>query len=114
MRNVSSDHHTSPLLGCVAEHPLYLRAGVKRSLRVLYRVYIGDRGDLLDEGAVLLFSLLEPFLGKLTLCDVVDDTLERHDVTVLAIDSLAALLHVPDPSIPATYGVPELETLATS
>src|SRR5215207_5080417 len=55
-----------PLLGGVAEHLLYVRAGVERGVWVVYRVYIGDGRYLLYHGTVALLRIPERLLGMLT------------------------------------------------
>src|SRR5919112_1885400 len=46
-----------PLLGGVTEHLLYLGAGVERGVWIVYRIYVGDGGYLLYQGAVALLRL---------------------------------------------------------
>src|ERR671921_768071 len=61
-----------PLLGGVSEHLLYMRAGVERGLRVVYRVYVGDGGYLLYQSAVALLCGPDLLLCPLALTYVLD------------------------------------------
>src|SRR5919107_22592 len=56
-----------PLFGGVTEHLLYLRAGVERRLRVIYRVNVGDGRYLVDQGTETLLRGPKPPLGPLAL-----------------------------------------------
>src|SRR5215212_2054666 len=87
-----------PLLGGVAEHLLYLGAGVEGSVRVVYRVYVGNGGYLLDEGTIPLLRLLEPSLSLPTLGDVPSHGLVLDDATLPVEDRRVAPLQPAHPT----------------
>src|SRR5919112_893313 len=61
-----------PLLGGVAEHLLYLGAGVEGGVWAVYRVYVGNGGYLLYEGTVAFLCFPELLLSPLALLYVLD------------------------------------------
>src|SRR5918998_2504325 len=91
-----------PLLGSVAEHPLYLWAHVDGGADLVYRVYVGDRRYLFHQGAVALFGLPELILGLLTLGDIPRG--DHHAPHVRVVEQVDAhALHPP----PGAVGVAE-------
>jgi hypothetical protein len=98
----------------VTEYRRDPRAHVDRAARTVGTLHVGVGGgrDLLYERAVADLGLSEPLLGPLVLGHVVDDALERLEVAFFVVDALAVVLHMPQLAVPATDGVPQVETPA--
>src|SRR5215212_9305608 len=61
-----------PLLGGVAKHLLYVRAGVERGVWIVYRVNVGDGRYLFHQGAVALLRSPDLLLCPFAVTNVLD------------------------------------------